>query len=482
MRSPASSLPGHPAPTAVRSGPSGPSGPGSQRLAYRAMDAARRFAEVNLIADPLYGYIEITKGAGSDPGERGLLDSPWMQRLRRIHQLQSAWWVFPTAEHSRFAHLLGAMHLSTLFARQVDPSLRAAFPDTPSPAVVESTLRLAGLLHDCGHGPFGHFFDREVLVRHGIDHEDVGRHLVVEELGGLIRALRAAPLGPFEPGEEVDPRWVAWVMAPADMPGYEPPGWLRALKPILCGPATVDNLDYVRRDAYMVGVSVGAVDVQRLLHYTFVSGETVALHAHALGALQMFLEARLYLYLSIYFHRTVRRIDLSMREIFADTVARVLSGDPREHLDEYSDLTDWSLLETVRRWRRGNAEERRLAEAWRRITDRQLRWQLVFEATLRAGVRTDDLHARIDDALPAHARGARFLVDVAMASIAPSNPMDPTGFIAVYDPLRDRVERGRADALVARLPQHNAVVRVFTDDEGATTALHTAAMRVLSGD
>jgi HD superfamily phosphohydrolase len=150
------------------------------------MDSARRFAEINLIADPLYGYIEITKGSGRDPGEQSLLDSRWMQRLRRIHQLQSAWWVFPTAEHSRFSHLLGAMHLSTMFARRVDASLRACVAGTPSPALVESTLRLAGLLHDCGHGPFGHFFDREVLAAYGIDHEDVGRHLVIED-----RTLRA---------------------------------------------------------------------------------------------------------------------------------------------------------------------------------------------------------------------------------------------------------------------------------------------------
>src|SRR6516164_2092256 len=198
------------------------------------MDAARRYANVNLIADPLHGYIEITKSSGADAGEQSILDTRWLQRLRRIHQLQSAWWVFPTAEHSRFSHLLGAMHLATVFTRRIDPSLRASFPDTPSPALVESTLRLAGLLHDVGHGPFGHFFDRHVLARYGMDHEDVGRRLVIDELGDLIASLRAAPQGPFEPGESVDPYAVAWVMAPAELQGYEPPAWLRACKPLLC--------------------------------------------------------------------------------------------------------------------------------------------------------------------------------------------------------------------------------------------------------
>src|SRR5947209_11105991 len=202
------------------------------------MDAAARFGEVNLIADPLYGYIEITKAARGAPGEQQLLDTPWLQRLRRIHQLQSAWWVFPSAEHSRFTHLLGAMHLASLFARRVDASLRSAFSDVPSPALVEETLRLAGLLHDVGHGPFGHFFDHEVLAQWHIDHEVIGRHLVTHQLADHITGMRSSPSGPFTSGERVDPMWVAWVMADADIEGYAPPRWLRALKPILCGPAT----------------------------------------------------------------------------------------------------------------------------------------------------------------------------------------------------------------------------------------------------
>src|ERR1700719_3598084 len=172
-----------------------------------SLGAAERFRQVNLIADPLYGYIEITKDRPGEASERQLLDTVWLQRLRRVHQLQSAWWVFPSAEHSRFTHLLGAMHLASLFARRVDASLRAAFPDAPSPALVEETLRIAGLLHDVGHGPFGHFFDHEVLER----------HLVNNQLADIIGSLRASPTGRFESGEHIDPMWVAWVMADADI-------------------------------------------------------------------------------------------------------------------------------------------------------------------------------------------------------------------------------------------------------------------------
>jgi uncharacterized protein len=446
------------------------------------MDAAARFSEVNLIADPLYGYIEITKGSGGDAGEQHLLDTPWLQRLRRIHQLQSAWWVFPTAEHSRFAHLLGAMHLAGMYTRRVEPSLRAAFPDAPSPACVEETLRIAGLLHDVGHGPFGHFFDREVLSQWGVDHEDVGRRLVCVELADLIGSLRASPSGRFAAGESIDPCWVAWLMAPAEMEGYTPPPWLRACKPMLCGPATVDNLDYVVRDAYMCGVAVGSVDVHRIMHYSFVFGDTLVLHAHAVPALEMFLTARLYLYTNIYFHRTVRRIDLTMREIFAETVQRILPGNPLDDLTGYQSLTDWSLLEAVDRWRAhaaAGSEERRLGDAWETITARRLPWKLAYESIARSTTDLSDARERIVDLLPARLRATAFEIDVASARVAPENPMTDDGMVSIYDPLEETVEHSRTMELVTRLPKHNQLVRVFTNDEDALPALHNAARAAL---
>src|SRR6476661_295802 len=92
-----------------------------------------------LIADPIHRYILYTRPEAT-PGEsteQDLIDSPWMQRLRRVAQLQSARWVFPAAEHSRFQHSLGAMHLSGRFARQLHPSLQAEFPDAPSVELID---------------------------------------------------------------------------------------------------------------------------------------------------------------------------------------------------------------------------------------------------------------------------------------------------------------------------------------------------------
>ena len=99
------------------------------------------------------------------------------------------------------------------------------------------------------------------------------------------------------------------------------PRWLRWLQPLLSGVFTVDNLDYVRRDAYLIGVSTGPVDVERLRRYCFVGPRGLSLYEPGLGALEMFLTARLFMYQQIYFHRSVRAIDLDLAEVFRPSIA-----------------------------------------------------------------------------------------------------------------------------------------------------------------
>src|SRR5437588_11632750 len=129
------------------------------------------FDRESLSSDPIHGYIAyVSRSAPGEPTEQTLIDHPWLQRLRRIHQLQSAWWVYPSAEHTRFQHVLGAMHLASRAATHLYPSLvQACEPETaPSQAYVESLVRVAALLHDVGHGPFGHFFDDPFLNGFGL--------------------------------------------------------------------------------------------------------------------------------------------------------------------------------------------------------------------------------------------------------------------------------------------------------------------------
>src|ERR1051326_8319921 len=348
------------------------------------------YSRVNLFSDPIYRYLRITKrGAGGVPGdaaESDLIDAGWLQRLRRIHQLQSAWWVFATAEHSRFQHALGAMHLAGDWSRHLYPTLATAHPGVPSAALVEETMRMAGLLHDVGHGPFGPFFDENYLDEWGIDHEVIGRAIVGGPLAELIGALRASPTADFAAGERIDSRWVAYLISPAELVGFKPPGWLAALKPAMVGPFSADNMDYVPRDAYICGVAAGPVDVQRIVPYTFVSEHGLTLHSHGAESLFMFLTARLFLYHQVYFHRTVRRIDLQLREVFPRTIELLLGGSPLDHLPAYHRLNEWSLLETVDRWATSaeDPERRALGAAWADVVARRLKWRLVYSGYVEA--------------------------------------------------------------------------------------------------
>jgi hypothetical protein len=183
----------------------------------------------------------------------------------------------------------------------------------------------------------------------------------------------------------------------------------------------------------------------------------------------------------VYHHRTGRRFDLSMREVFADTVAELLPGNPLDRLEEYLRLNDWALLDAVQRWQTDAAgtARRRLADAWERILARDLRWHLAYDTIAHGDVDTSSLHERILAALPTGAPRARIEVDVAAARVAPHNPMTEHGFVNIYDPLQGTVEAARIDQLVSRLPQYSQVVRIFVDDAAAVPAIHAAARAVL---
>ncbi|GAC1505656.1 MAG: hypothetical protein NVS1B3_04220 [Candidatus Dormibacteraceae bacterium] len=451
------------------------------------------YSRANLSSDPIYRYLRITKGGpggvAGQGAEQDLVDAAWMQRLRRIHQLQSAWWVFATAEHSRFQHALGSMHLAGKWGRHLYPSLSAACEGVPSCALVEETMRIAGLLHDVGHGPFGHFFDENYLATWGIDHEVIGRVLITGPLAEHIAALGASPNADFELGERIDPSWVAYLISSAELDSFQPPSWLATLKPALVGAYSADNMDYVPRDSYICGVATGPVDVERIIHYSFISERGLTLHAHAAEALYMFLNARLYLYHQVYFHRTVRRIDLQLREVFRPTVELMLGGNPLEALDRYQVLTEWSLLSEVDRWSlgHGDAQQRELGTAWADVVARKLKWRLIYQGhtdarDIPSGALTmtrQEFARQLRQHLPARLRDIVFEVDVAAEESRAFNPMTETADILIYEPLEDRYQQSRILDLFKRLPVRMALFRIFAHDEAHRSELIRAANEVL---
>ncbi|HUY92397.1 MAG TPA: HD domain-containing protein [Pirellulales bacterium] len=337
--------------------------------------------------DPVHGYIAFTSPGGARDGEtteRDVIDHAWVQRLRQIHQLQTAWWVFPSAEHTRFQHVLGVMHLASRATAALYESLAEACPDVPSRALVESLLRLAGLLHDVGHGPFGHFFDEHFLAGFGLTHETLGGAIIRQELGELLRRVRRNPQGRLAESEQIDPEQIAFLIArPKAGDDGAAPRWLRHLRSLFCGLYTIDNMDFVLRDAYMSGFSGRAFDLERLLHYSFFSERGLTIHARGLSALVRFIGVRAELFRSIYFHRTVRAIDLELAELFADSKPHLFPGNPLERLEDYLRFTEWSLLIDAPRWAESeDSAQRELGRRWRRFVGRQVRWRMACERTL----------------------------------------------------------------------------------------------------
>ncbi len=444
-----------------------------------------------LLGDPIHGYISFTTPrGGGEQTEKDLIDTLWMQRLRRIYQLQSARWVYPSAEHSRFQHSLGAMHLAGRFARHLYPSLKAAIPDCPSANYIEELLRVAALLHDVGHGPFGHFFDDNYLAQFDLTHEKVGQHIIKAELGDIIRAIRRSPTGEFGKGDpRLHPEQIASLIGKGAKAPVKQPRWLAFLQPMLSGIYTVDNLDYVLRDAYMCGVAIGAVDIDRLMYYTFFTDKGLTLHKSGLSALNMFLNARLYLYTNVYYHRTTRAIDEHLKELFKGTMAEFFPYNPVKNLPAYLELTDWSLLETVRKWGTSKSGPTvALGREWAGILAREVKWRMAYDVTLsmrevkkgQTLIDEADLVKKIRKNLPKKLKDIPFRVDMASQDPRPVNPlMMGDRQIYVFNPSTRRVEKEPLKDFFDYIPARVVQCRVFTLNHDHDTELAEIIDKVL---
>ncbi|MBM4349181.1 MAG: HD domain-containing protein [Deltaproteobacteria bacterium] len=449
-----------------------------------------------LIADPIYHYIVMTDRIAGEKTERDVIDSPYLQRLRRIFQLQSARWVFPSAEHTRFQHSLGTMHVAGVFSDQLYPSLFALFKsDLPSFSYIKELLRMAGLLHDIGHGPFCHFFDEQYLTRFKTNHEEIGQHIIREIIAPILKGIRRSVGGPFEKSEALDPEQVAFLIKrPQKKAKQKHPEWLVFLQQLFKGIFTFDNIDYILRDAYMTGVSIGPVDWRRLLYYTSFRREGLALDKRGMDALAMFLNARLYLYSNVYYHRTTRSIDLQLQEIFKETMEILCPYHPLKEVEQYLVLTDWFLMERVMEWKQSlSPKEKRLGEKWGEVLSRKLKWSSVFEEKLTLKemevgrpvfLTPEEVKQRMERVLPRPLKTVEFHVDMAHHDPRPLNPWHETAgaTLLIYDPGTRRISREPLQRVFQYIPAKVAICRVYALDHRFDRQLGQAARRALASE
>ncbi len=275
------------------------------------------------LRDPVHGFVR------ADALEAELIASRPVQRLRQIRQLGLAQLVFPGAEHSRFSHAIGAMHL----AGRLYDALAAAesSPLDPDPrAATRRALRAAALLHDVGHAPFSH--SAEDLFEHAIDHEEMSRRLI-----GLPDVLELFVR------HDLDPDLVLAVLRGGGS------GAVRLASQAVSGELDVDKMDYLRRDSLFCGVEYGRFDLDRVLdtvtpvldHETGEWG--IGVDRGGVHALEALVLARYYMFTQVYFNVTVKVLELHLNQWLIESNMR-WSADPEGFLRQ----DDVSVLSAMR--------------------------------------------------------------------------------------------------------------------------------------
>jgi len=227
--------------------------------------------QMKIIKDPVHGYVEVPHDF------LPLLDSPPVQRLRYVKQLGFSHLVYPGANHTRFEHSLGTMHLAQVLGRRLELSEEE-----------QRLVTAAGLLHDVGHGPYSHATEPFLEECLGRGHQEI-RELISEgETGEILEGLG------------LDTEEVCAV-------AYGK----HRLAGIIHGDLDVDRMDYLQRDAHYTGVPYGTVDAQRLLHSILMTEDGIVLSESGINAAESLLIARTLMRPAVYFHH-VSRIGESM--------------------------------------------------------------------------------------------------------------------------------------------------------------------------
>jgi HD superfamily phosphohydrolase len=278
---------------------------------------------VKRVFDPIHHFIEL------EDAEAALVDTPPMQRLRRLRQLGLAYLAFPAAEHSRFTHSLGALAVGERVIASLREHDHGYFSSERDYVEQRRLLRAALLLHDIGHGPFSHACEAVLGVRH---EERTAAILALPEMRRALAAL------------DVDAAEVTALVTGGGS-SHNP-----VLKEIVSGPnLDADRMDYLLRDAYFTGVTTGRYDAEQLIGSLRVveRGGRSALGVDGRGvvALESFVVARYMMFATVYFHHTTRMFERALQDAL-----REIWPDPRalDPIEAYLEWDDFRVLDALR--------------------------------------------------------------------------------------------------------------------------------------
>jgi HD superfamily phosphohydrolase len=311
--------------------------------------------------DPLHNIISLDESNREDRLLVDLIDSAEFQRLRRIKQLGLAMFTYQGAEHSRFTHSLGVMHLMTRTLDQLSLEKQIGQEE-------RLVGRAGALLHDLGHGPFSHLIEKVF----GLKHEEWTRRIVLDgatEVNQMLGAYDA----------QLAPR-VASLYSHEYQPAF--------IVQLVSSQLDCDRMDYLLRDSMMTGVKYGIYDLEWVLHALKIDDGSGHIYVESKGlhAVEEYLQARYYMFRQVYFHRTLRSAEALLtsaltraRELAASgdelvtvhgaVFRKMLLGEPATTA-EFLELDDTDLVFNLKQW----AYERDpiLSDLARRFINRRL--------------------------------------------------------------------------------------------------------------
>jgi HD superfamily phosphohydrolase len=270
------------------------------------------------IKDPIHGYIFI------DELSKKLIDTKYVQRLRRIKQLSGSEFVYPGANHTRFEHSIGVSYLAEKMTNSLKNDEDADITDMDTQLV-----KTAALLHDIGHGPFSHTFEA-LLMKINKHHEDLSRWIIKEtEIADILSdfGLKVNIVCDLVHGDKT-----------IKGKGY--------LNQIISGACDVDKMDFIVRDSYHTGAEYGQVDIMRILYTMGIINGNLAVNYSSISALEAFLIARVESFRTIYFHKVSRASQLMIVRAMeqADKELGLTKLKKPEDYLQLDDYTVWSAL------------------------------------------------------------------------------------------------------------------------------------------
>jgi HD superfamily phosphohydrolase len=251
--------------------------------------------------DPVHNIIPLRDDSAEGKLMIRLIDTPEFQRLRRIKQLGLGLYTYQGAEHSRFTHSLGALHLMTRILDQLSDRYQISDRD-------HAAARAAALLHDVGHGPFSHAME-SVL---GVHHEQLTMQAVLSaetELGQTLSSY----------SRELPGR-VSSIIEGTFKPA--------ALAQLVSSQLDVDRMDYLLRDSLMTGAKYGLYDLEWIINALQIDedGDRIYIAARGIYAVEEYLQARYYMFRQVYFHRSLRSAEAVLRSALRRALQLVEEG------------------------------------------------------------------------------------------------------------------------------------------------------------